>query len=55
MYNMPEFEGGYKCYLSKKSAANNCQVPTPAGKNVTYYNSNNYINRLYCTKSCSNN
>jgi hypothetical protein len=50
---MPEFNGcGYKCYLSRVNARNNCVVNTPAGKNPTASSAGVYIRALYCKNSC---
>lgn len=52
---MPEFQGnGYKCYLNKLNARNNCVVNTPQGKNVTTWSEGTYIASLYCKNSCGN-
>lgn len=52
---MPEYQGnGYKCYLKKLDARNNCVVNTPPGKNLTAWSQGTYIQSLYCSYSCNN-
>ena len=46
---------GYKCYLNKVNARNNCVINKPANKNITMSSTGVYVNSLYCSNSCGNN
>ena len=53
---MPENNCGYKCYLNKVRQQNNCVIYTKSStKNTTISTAGDYVNSLYCKKSCNNN
>lgn len=45
---------GYKCYLNKVNARNNCIINKPANKNITMSSAGVYVNSLYCSNNCGN-
>ena len=53
---MPENSCGYKCYINKVKRQNNCVLHTKSSaKNTTISSAGEYVDSLFCKKSCNNN